>query len=165
MTVTPAGWYPDPQNAAQLRYWDGQAWTESTSPVAQPDPAAQMPPAAPIPPAGTTEVPPYGDASQGYATQYPSSYPTYPTGQPGMPSPYAQPQENPSNTLSIIGIVCGAIAFLFCPPLFGIAGLILGGVAMGKKERLAKWALIVSGLGLVVGIIIGIALNASLYGS
>ncbi len=23
----PAGWYPDPRNAAQTRYWDGGAWT------------------------------------------------------------------------------------------------------------------------------------------
>ena len=29
---SPANWYPDPSNAAQLRYWDGTAWTESTAP-------------------------------------------------------------------------------------------------------------------------------------
>ena len=27
----PAGWYPDPQGQARLRYWDGNAWTEQTS--------------------------------------------------------------------------------------------------------------------------------------
>lgn len=27
----PAGWYPDPQGLARLRYWDGAAWTEQTS--------------------------------------------------------------------------------------------------------------------------------------
>ncbi len=27
----PAGWYPDPQGLARLRYWDGSAWTEHTS--------------------------------------------------------------------------------------------------------------------------------------
>jgi uncharacterized RDD family membrane protein YckC len=31
---TPAGWYPDPQNPAQQRYWDGAAWSEATQPVA-----------------------------------------------------------------------------------------------------------------------------------
>ncbi len=28
---TPAGWHPDPQGQAALRYWDGQQWTEHTS--------------------------------------------------------------------------------------------------------------------------------------
>ena len=29
---TPAGWYPDPEQAGQLRYWDGGRWTEHRSP-------------------------------------------------------------------------------------------------------------------------------------
>lgn len=33
MTQTPpAGWFPDPQDAYQWRYWDGAAWTEHRSP-------------------------------------------------------------------------------------------------------------------------------------
>ena len=27
----PAGWYPDPQGQARLRYWDGAGWTDQTS--------------------------------------------------------------------------------------------------------------------------------------
>ncbi|MCI2239799.1 RDD family protein [Paenibacillus sp. TRM 82003] len=27
---TPAGWYPDPSHQAQLRWWDGERWTEHT---------------------------------------------------------------------------------------------------------------------------------------
>ena len=30
---TPAGWYPDPQQQDQLRYWDGAAWTEHQAPA------------------------------------------------------------------------------------------------------------------------------------
>ena len=30
MTMTPAGWYPDPWRAAPQRYWDGSQWTEHT---------------------------------------------------------------------------------------------------------------------------------------
>lgn len=34
--TTPAGWYPDPYDASQLRYWDGSVWTESVTPAAAP---------------------------------------------------------------------------------------------------------------------------------
>ena len=27
------GWYPDPQDTAQQRYWDGAAWSEATQPI------------------------------------------------------------------------------------------------------------------------------------
>lgn len=27
-SLPPAGWYVDPQHAAQMRWWDGQRWTE-----------------------------------------------------------------------------------------------------------------------------------------
>jgi uncharacterized RDD family membrane protein YckC len=30
----PPGWYPDPANASQQRYWDGVAWTDATAPAA-----------------------------------------------------------------------------------------------------------------------------------
>lgn len=30
----PAGWYPDPEQAGQQRYWDGQQWTEHRAPAA-----------------------------------------------------------------------------------------------------------------------------------
>ncbi len=30
---TPANWYPDPQNPAMLRWWDGQQWTDRTQPA------------------------------------------------------------------------------------------------------------------------------------
>jgi hypothetical protein len=33
MTNTPAGWHPDPEDPSQLRYWDGDAWTEHRSPA------------------------------------------------------------------------------------------------------------------------------------
>lgn len=36
-TGTPPGWYPDPENPGQSRYWDGNAWAAPTGAV---DPAA-----------------------------------------------------------------------------------------------------------------------------
>jgi hypothetical protein len=51
MTQTPAGWHPDPQNPGQLRYWDGNQWTEHRAPGSQ-QPATPLtlnpkPPASP----------------------------------------------------------------------------------------------------------------------
>ncbi|WP_421740689.1 DUF4041 domain-containing protein [Cellulomonas sp.] len=60
MTTTPANWYPDPHDANQVRYWDGQQWTSHVAPRVDPaapqhQPAQQQPaqvaPAAPTPPA------------------------------------------------------------------------------------------------------------------
>lgn len=156
MTATPAGWYPDPQDATRLRWWDGQAWSESTAPAA---PAAPETPAAPAPDAAPdSSGPGYTQGYGGYPT-YPTgpttpTYPSSPAGQPGLPNPYAE--QKPSNTLSIIGIVCGAVGFLVCPLILGIAGLVLGGVARSKNEPLANVALIVSGIGLVGGLVLGL---------
>jgi hypothetical protein len=64
----PAGWYPDPNDAAQQRYWDGSTWTGHTAPAA------------------TSVSAPSGDAPVGGAA-LPTGAPTW-TMQPGMmPAP------------------------------------------------------------------------------
>ncbi|HEV2360979.1 MAG TPA: DUF2510 domain-containing protein [Acidimicrobiales bacterium] len=35
----PAAWYPNPENPAELRWWDGKQWTAHTHPIAQRKPA------------------------------------------------------------------------------------------------------------------------------
>ncbi|CAN5796235.1 hypothetical protein BH20ACT6_BH20ACT6_04920 [soil metagenome] len=47
------------------------------------------------------------------------------------------------------------IAVFFLPPLFGIAGIVLGAIAVRKGERLGWWAVGVSIAGLVLGLILG----------
>lgn len=39
----PAGWYADPSQPAQQRYWDGAVWTEHTAPSSQPAAVARPP--------------------------------------------------------------------------------------------------------------------------
>lgn len=46
----PAGWYPDPYSVAELRWWDGQNWTDSTHPPVAPVQASAPPAVAqPVP--------------------------------------------------------------------------------------------------------------------
>ncbi|MBO8186341.1 hypothetical protein JW592_12800 [Streptomyces sp. DW4-2] len=66
--------------------------------------------------------------------------------------------------MSIVGIVLGAVAFIFCPPGFGIAGMICGFVAKSKQERLAPVAIGVSIAGLVVGMVLGLVVFRGMYG-
>jgi uncharacterized membrane protein len=86
----PAGWYPDPSNAPQTRYWDGDVWTDQTRPF---EPPVALPEGKKISPkkrgngwiragavtagfgvvmavlaSGTTHVDAYGNTSQGGPT-------------------------------------------------------------------------------------------------
>ncbi len=42
----PAGWYPDPEDSRNTRYWDGVDWTEQRAPA--PPPAVPGSPAPPL---------------------------------------------------------------------------------------------------------------------
>lgn len=50
--TTPAGWYPDPAGSANLRWWDGSAWTAHLAPPPIPAPAPVYQAAASQPLAG-----------------------------------------------------------------------------------------------------------------
>lgn len=46
MPEAPQGWYADPNQSAQQRWWDGAQWTEHTAPLDQAPVVAAAPPAA-----------------------------------------------------------------------------------------------------------------------
>lgn len=79
-----AGWYPDPDNNSQLRYWDGTTWTDDISPVTGAGwspPAEWQPPApsqsmdtAPLGPPPMSAQP-MGAPPAGYAAYAPQSGP------------------------------------------------------------------------------------------
>ena len=85
------------------------------------------------------------------------------TDQPTPPPMFSAPRpSSPGSTFSTVGIICGAIAFLILPIIFGPAGLIFGAVAKSKGEEKAIVALVVSGLGLVVGMFLGFIVFSSM---
>lgn len=78
MSAVQPGWYPDPSDAAQLRYWDGIQWTASTAPLQGAVPTASS--------EGAYVQPGYvAPAQSAYAPQGAYAQPGY--SQPG----YAQP--------------------------------------------------------------------------
>lgn len=59
MNSQPAGWYPDPHDASQQRYWSGSAWAELRRPRGPvPAPWASPPPPPPAPRASWAPPPP-----------------------------------------------------------------------------------------------------------
>ena len=44
------GWYDDPQDTTQVRWWDGARWTEQRQPRAAAEPPPPPPPSSPPPP-------------------------------------------------------------------------------------------------------------------
>ena len=74
--TTPAGWYPDPYNAAQLRYWDGSVWTESVT-QAGGQGGAPAPGYAPQGAAGFQDSPPQSYGAPGYGAQGYGASPSY----------------------------------------------------------------------------------------
>jgi uncharacterized RDD family membrane protein YckC len=95
MTPTSPGWYDDPHQTDQLRYFDGIVWTAHVAPrrtrEATPPPAVVTPPG--IPPTGTpqTGAPPTGASTppaDPYGWRAPSTPPT-----PPSPPQWDQPSQ------------------------------------------------------------------------
>jgi hypothetical protein len=127
----PAGWFPDPEDPANLRYWDGTAWTEHRHPVqpvaapaaATPAPAADTPQYAYTP---TADVPSAAGAVPAYGA---------------APAYGATPAQNvPALVgliLAIAGTVLGLLIGFFI--LAGLAGGIVSivGLLQANRMRLA----------------------------
>lgn len=168
---TPAGWYPDPEDPAQLRYWDGTTWTDHRHPVepAAAAPAAEAPQYAFTP---TPSAPPAAPPVSGTAPGYPVA-PAY-----GAAPGYAAPAQNvPALVgliLAIVGTVLGLLMGVFV--LVGIAGGIVSIVGLiranrmraagtpGDRRGLALAGVIVGFGGLLLNLVIG-GLAAVYYAS
>lgn len=103
------------------------------------------------PQGGVYNYPPTGGYGEQRSPQ-PGDYGAYPQSYEPYTTP---PQSSGTQVFSIIGFVCAVIAVLFCPILFGPAGIVLGIVGHNKGESLGKWAAIASGITMIIGFLVG----------
>lgn len=105
-----------------------------------------------------------GGAPGGWPGETPGGggYPAYPEQQQYQPyGTPEQPQRSGPQVLSIIGFVCAAVSLLFCPIVFGAAGIVLGVIGHIRGEPLGKWAAVAAAICLVVGVVIGLLLTGT----
>ncbi len=103
MDGTPAGWYDDPEQPGQQRYWDGNAWTEQRAPGAAAPAAPAAPPAPPTPP--------------------PAAAAAAPMAPPPMAPPVAAPPKKSNKALWIVLGVLGGLVLLVIIAVAAVAFL------------------------------------------
>lgn len=87
---TPAGWYPDPAEPSQARWWDGSGWTGQTAPrsavagLGEPVPAPRYGEYAPVPPVASPFTSEQTPASAGLPA-WPSAAPSVAATAPQKP--------------------------------------------------------------------------------
>ena len=74
-----------------------------------------------------------------------------------MSQPLPTPVSNSKQGFAIAGLVCGIVAFLFIPPVFGVLGIVFGAMSWKAGNKLGIAATIVSIVGLLVGMALGAA--------
>ena len=180
-----AGWYPDPENEAHDRWWNGATWSEHRRPrnaapgwapaaasssettAAPADPAVpEVPkapdvvastPAVPVAAPGASAAPAPGAAVPYAAQQAPASAPYAPAYAPNYAP--ATPNRNP---LALAGMVTSLIALAFNWILWGapgITGAIMSFVALRKANQLIREG-VIAGNGkamAITGIVAGLA--------
>ncbi|MEF3405379.1 DUF2510 domain-containing protein [Agromyces sp. CCNWLW203] len=115
--ATPAGWYPDPSDAAAQRWWNGVQWTEHVAPAAPVAPVAApvVPPVVAPQVTAPAYVAPVTPASEpAYTPAYAPAYVPAPYG--GAATTARVPEGTPVDTIWIWLIV--ALPVLAVLPLF-----------------------------------------------
>ncbi len=135
MTDTPdrAGWFDDPDNSEQLRYFDGILWTSHTTPrrTVWKDPAAEPTPQPPSNPyaaqPGQPAPGPYGYPSQAPHTPGPVHGSQWqPQGPPGNQQPYVSGPLT-SDGVPLAGMAARFAAWVIDCMVTWVIGLAFGG--------------------------------------
>lgn len=148
MSETPAGWYADPHDPRQQRWWDGAVWTEHTQRSAALGPAGPASGATTWPTAGTTATTTTVSSSQALDPLAIVSLVAALVWLVGLGSVVAivcgilalrRTQHSTSRTLAIIGLVLGILgllpALLILLAVMGTVGAVSLPVFLGQADR------------------------------
>lgn len=154
--LPPAGWYPNPADGSQSRWWDGSAWTEHTK---IPDPVLASIAGIPItaPSDFPSSVNPGGSAQQ---TAF------YPTPHPGAA---ARARNGLATAALIFGIVAVLVALFTQGPgaLLGVAAIVLGAVGASRGARVgtgkprAIWGITLGATAVGIGMLVNFVTAAT----
>jgi hypothetical protein len=150
VTLPIAGWYPDPQDPSQTRWWDGARWGQ-LAPRTEPQFAA-----------------PYGGGGVGLhdvpRPPAPSEYHTVHQGEPVLRGRKARAAKDratrAANPFGYAGLVLALVAFIFNVfAIPGILGIVFGAVGLARAGQLTGSR--VTGFGVsLAAVILGVATSA-----
>jgi hypothetical protein len=150
-----AGWYPDPENPAAERWWDGTGWTDHRR-------ASTVAPASP---SGSQPGPSYGGAPSYGGPSY-GGVPSYGSATPAPTSPYGAPAytapAQQGNTLAVVGFVLALGGLIISlGGLTALAGAIVSIFALVRANRMRAAGLPFDRHGFALaGIIVGFVVFA-----
>jgi len=134
------GWYPDPSNSGNLRWWDGDAWTEHVSTAAH----RATPPTAIAPPSMAEYIP-----MASFTRPAPSAQ--------NLTRSQRDWEIRRNNVMAYVGLVLALISLLINPfAIISILAIIFSGIGVARAQALQGQR--VTGRGTAItGLIIGIA--------
>ncbi|WP_157548814.1 hypothetical protein [Nonomuraea candida] len=117
-----------------------------------PRPASGSPPPPPDDPPPASGAPPSASGTR----------PVLRVGWRPPPRAPSAPRPRPADqVLAVTGFACAAVAVLFSPVVFGLAGVVLGVVGHLRGEPLGRWAATAAGAGMLLGTLLSILLTAA----
>jgi Protein of unknown function (DUF2510) len=157
-TPPPPGWHPDPGDARQLRWWDGNQWTDYTK-SPESSPGDQQPPGG----GGTQQqgqgYPPNGGPPTGYNQPYGQGRRGmgYGMGGMGMGRGYGRFGMRGPNSLSWTAIIFGGIYLVIALAtgfaIIGIVPVLYTFRAFQRREKLAPLAAVISAIVVIIAVV------------
>lgn len=135
MSVPGPGWFVNPEDDRQLRWWSGEGWTEHK----QPKPPAQEP-----------EAPPYVPMGSYYASATGTEVPKLKRGEKDR-------QIRRNNSFAYTGCVLGLVSFLFNPfAILSVLAIVFSAMGLAKSNELEGRGKITGRGTAIAGIILGL---------